>query len=521
MCGSDTSVDSKLRSRVDTECRGKLCTRPNGNAHKSRVYTVVPGFGPNHNLGVYNNSVKAVERAFVERYFLCKHPDGFKPALQPRTHNFSRKWYVAFRKSCLSYMPHLPVLTHEETLCLFPAKKRKVYEGALESLSRCGKVGKRDARLSSFVKFEKQDVCKAPRIINPRSPRYNLEVARYLKHYEHHMFHAINKAFGSRTSATVIKGLDADASASVLKAKWDLFADPIAIGLDATKFDMHVSKDALKYEHSFYNYFWKSPELRTLLSMQLDNKGVARCDDGRVDFQMSGTRCSGDINTSLGNCIIMCGMVFSYCKSIGVVAELANNGDDCVVFMERSDERAFRDGLVQFFTAAGFVMEVEPTCHEFEEVEFCQTQPVLVGGSWRLIRNPSTCLRKDVMCLRPMQNDGSFQRWLYAVGDAGGKLNAGVPVLSEFYKLLKRSGRYSAKFKDLVSPYRFASSSGRMCEVTDEARASFYVAFNLKPDLQLAMEKYFRGFSIGPVDWNEINRDELNIELPGTQLLSW
>lgn len=521
MRGSDTKVDPVLRERVNKECRGKLCARSNGKSTKTRVFTVVSGFGPNHNLGVYNNSVAAVERAFVERYFLCKHATGFEPALRPQADKFETKWFKDFRKKCLKYMPHLPVLTYEETLCLFPAKKRMVYMQALESLSRVGKVGKRDARLSSFVKFEKQDVCKAPRIINPRSPRYNLEVARYLKHFEHHMFRAINVAFGERTAATVIKGLDADAAGAVLRAKWDLFANPIAIGLDATKFDMHVSPVALKYEHTFYNKYWKSAELKEMLSWQLDNKGTARCQDGKVNFSMKGTRCSGDINTSLGNCVIMCALVYAYCKQVGVRVELANNGDDCVVFMERSDERAFRAGLEEFFESRGFVMEVEPTCMEFEELEFCQTHPCKIGGAWRMIRNPSTCLKKDVMCLRPMQNDECFKKWLYAVGDAGCSLNAGVPVLEAFYKGLKKNGVESKRFSDLVSPYRFASTSVRTCEVTDEARASFYVAFGLTPPLQMAMERLLENRTIDSVDWNEIERNDLVVELPGTQILTW
>lgn len=520
--GCDTKVDRILRERVDKECRGKLCTLPNGQSTKTRVFTVVPGFGPNHNLGVYNNGVNTVERAFVERYFLCKHADGFKPAQLPQASKFQTKWFKEFRRSCLASMPHLPVLTLSQAVNLFPAQKKRVYEQAMESLSRVGPVTEADARLSSFVKFEKQDVSKAPRIINPRSARYNLEVARYLKHYEHHMFKAINKTFGAHTRATVIKGLDADQSACVLREKWDRFKNPVAIGLDATKFDMHVSPSALEFEHSFYNEFWKSPKLKKLLKYQLTNKGVARVPDGKVKFEMKGTRCSGDINTSLGNCIIMCGLVWAYAKECGVRLELANNGDDCVVFMERSDEGKFRAGLVEFFSSRGFVMEVEPTCHEFEEVEFCQTQPVKVCGGWRMIRNPRTCLRKDVMCLRPVQNDLCFKKWLYAVGEGGVDLNNGVPVLSVFYETLRRHGVKSDKFQDLESVHRFArSSSATKGEVTDEARASFYVAFGLTPPMQRVIERLLAGREIGAVDWNEIERPELNVELPGAQILQW
>lgn len=519
--GCDTRVDPVLLGRAQRECGGKLCARRNGLPTKTRVYTVVPGFGPSNNLGVYNNSVNAVERAFVERYFLCKHPDGFKPALRPRAGQFSTKWFESFRRDCLRHMPYLPVLTFDETLNLFPANKRKVYQAALNSYSTQGPVTVVDSRLKPFVKFEKQDVAQAPRIINPRSPRYNLEVARYLKHFEHHMFNAINAAYGAHTASTVIKGMDANASADCLREKWDRFADPIAIGLDASKFDMHVSPAALRYEHTYYNQYWQSKRLAELLEMQCHNAGRARCDDGYVDFKMKGTRSSGDMNTSLGNCILMCAMVYSHAKEVGVRVELANNGDDCVVFMERADEARYRELLVQWFDTKGFVMKVEPTAHEFEEIEFCQTHPVLVGGGWQMVRDPRACLRKDVMCLRTVQNERVFRKWIWAVGDGGCNANGGVPVLSAFYRRLRNHGVENDQFKDLVSPHRFASVSRRCTEVTPEARASFWVAFGLTPPEQEAIERLLMSRSIGDVDWNEIEREDLDIELPGTQLLSW
>lgn len=521
MRGCDTRVDPVLLERAKRECGGKLCAHRNGLPTKTRVYTVVPGFGPSNNLGVYNNSVNAVERAFVERYFLCKHPDGFKPALRPQAEQFRTRWFRQFRRDCLKHMPHLPVMTYSETLDLFPANKRKVYQAAFESLSSEGPVTVRDSRLKPFVKFEKQDVAQAPRIINPRSPRYNLEVARYLKHFEHHMFDAINAAYGAHTGATVIKGMDANASAECLKQKWDRFAEPIAIGLDASKFDMHVSPAALRYEHSYYNEYWGNKRLAELLEMQCLNKGRARCDDGYVDFCMKGTRSSGDMNTSLGNCILMCAMVYAHAKEAGVRIELANNGDDCVVFLERSDEERYRETLVSWFASKGFVMKVEPTAHELEEIEFCQTHPVRVGGGWQMVRDPRACLRKDVMCLRAVQNEKTFRKWVWAVGDGGFNTNGGVPVLGAFYARLRAHGTKSDKFTDLVSRYRFASTSARCTEVTPEARASFWIAFGLTPPEQLAIERLLAERLIGDVDWNEIERDDLDIELPGTQLLTW
>lgn len=519
MNGSDTVVDAKLREKL-AGCQGKLCVHKNGFPHKSRVFTIVPGFSPNHNLGVYNNCVDTVERAFIERYFLCKVGDEFEPALRSSDSQYQTKWLRRFRKSCLSYMPHLPRLTLRQALDLFPAQKRRVYEKALESFSSKGDVTQKDALLASFVKFEKQDVSKAPRVINPRSPRFNLKLATFLKHYEHHMFVAINRAFGARTAATVIKGFDADRSGEIMFNKWSQFSHPVAVGLDAAKFDMHVSKSALRYEHSFYNEYWRNDELRNLLRMQEVNKGTARVADGEVKFSMQGTRSSGDLNTSLGNCIIMCGLVFSYAKERGIRIELANNGDDCVVFCEAEDLDRLMEGLDAWFAAKGFRMTVEDPVYVLEEVEFCQTHPVCVAGGWRMVRNPMTCLKKDVMCLRPMQNEGTFRKWLYAVGSGGELLNSGVPILSQFYSTLKKEGVFSEKFRDLVSPYRFGCSGGRMVHgVDDETRASFFAAFRILPAEQEAAERFLRWCSIEGWSSVPIERDDLELSFPGAQIL--
>lgn len=522
--GRDTKVDPDLLNRVKLECRGQLSTHRNGLSHKSRAYTTVPGLAPKHNLGVYNNGVDAVERAFVERYFLCKTQDGYRPALPVKFSTYdSSKHLKDFRSKLVSYMPHLPVLTLAQCVNLFPASKRKVYERALNSLERA-RLTREDARLSSFVKFEKQDVSKAPRIINPRSARYNLHLGCYLKHAEHHFFTAINKCFGAKTKATVIKGYDADVSAEILRAKWDRFSEPVAVGLDATKFDMHVSPAALKFEHSNYLAYYKRmvskqqyKELKTLLSWQLNNEGVARCEDGKVKFAMDGTRCSGDVNTSLGNCIIMCALIYSYKLVTGVDVELCNNGDDCVVIFERQYLKQFCDGLRDYFLRFGFDLTIESPCFTFEEIEFCQTHPVLLETGYRMVRVPRTVFIKDTMCLHTVPNISVFRKWLYAVGIGGTALCSGVPVLEEFYQAFVRNGIHSNSFRD-ENPHRFARKSTRSAKVNDEARISFYHAFGILPHMQVFMERFCRTIHIGELDSVTKEMDDV-VHQPGGEIL--
>ena len=495
----------------------------NGLTAKTRKFVVASGFGPDHNLGVYNNNVDTIERAFVERYFLCKDGEGFRPAFKVGPSSF-RGSLITFQDEVLRHMPRLPVLSRQQVVDAYRGSKYRVYVAADRSLSELP-LHKGDAQLTSFVKFEKQDVSKAPRVINPRSPRYNLMLGKYLKHAEHHYFSAINKAFGCRTPATVIKGMNADRSADVLRMKWDLFDKPVAIGLDATKFDMHVSVAALKYEHKFYTrLFPRSNELAQMLKWQLVNSGTAYAGDGRVKFKMQGTRSSGDLNTSLGNCLLMCGMIWALLNELDITAELANNGDDCVLIMEESDERRFRESVDHWFRNLGFAMAVEPSVYEFEEIEFCQTHPVELTSGWRMVRNYASVCLKDPMCLLAVPNSNVYRKWLGAVGECGGNLSAGVPVLSAMYRVFSRNGvQASEQFVNEVYKNRsqLSASKGLRCNdrISDQARVSFYYAFGVLPDIQKELETYYDAYIMDIEVHEAIERSALVLN-PGFNIIS-
>lgn len=523
MNGTPSAYNPSLVEQVG-EVGGKLCVTRSGLAPKTRQFVVLNGFSPSHTLGVYNNDVSAVVRALTERYFFCADGQGgFRKPLPVKLAAFNHPGLKSFRAGVLYHMPRLPKLAPRQVVSLYTGRKRSIYDRALRSLGITPFQDK-DALLTSFVKFEKQDVNKAPRIINPRSPRYNLHLACYLKHAEKHYFRAINKVFGGRTPATVIKGYNADVSASILRAKWELFRDPVAIGLDAEKFDMHVSVVALLYEHSFYLWLYsRDPFLARLLKLQLRNSGTAWLRDGKVKFSINGTRSSGDINTSLGNCILMCALVFAYAGHMSVRVELANNGDDCVVFMERSDAVGFTSALPGWFERRGFKITVEPTVDIFEQVEFCQTRPVLVNGNWRMVRNLRTSLMKDAMCLVSVPNHRTYRKWLYAVGECGSILCSGVPVAHEYYQMLMRHGtKCTDGFRDEVFRNRSQlqlSKGVRTERLVDTARVSFYYAFGVTPDMQVELEKSLRKMKVEELNGDCIRREELRL-LPGVNIVA-
>jgi len=399
-----------------------------------------------------------------------------------------------FRNGLLKKFGTKPTkLYPEEFVDMFRGRKKTIYINALDEYYENGVLAKH-AISAAFVKCEKVNPTKAPRCIQPRHPVYNIGMGCYLKHIEHRIYKSINKMFGERH--VVMKGYNVEEIGEIISNKWESFAQPIGIGLDATKFDMHVSAEMLQWEHSIYTELYRGDkELSRLLQMQVNNKGVGHCDDGKLKYSVRGRRFSGDMNTALGNCLIMCAMVYQYAKERDIPIKFINNGDDCVVFMEREHEEKFVKGLDGWFIKMGFRMTREPTAHNLEDVEFCQMRVLKTSRGMIAVRNFDTAREKDSMCLFPLDNSKAMQKWLYAVGECGLALCGGIPVMESFYKCYMRNGIQS-KMGDAVhmqSGMRFLAMrmESKSAIITAEARVSFMMAWGYTPDEQRAMEEYY------------------------------
>jgi len=410
---------------------------------------------------------------------------------------------AAFRAALVVEVGHCTPWTMARFLASYTGSKLLRYTRAVESL-KVRELTKLDARLQSFVKAEAVNFTAkpdpAPRIIQPRNPRYNAVVGRFIRPLEHRVYGAIAELFGG---PTVMKGYNAIGTARCLREMWDEFSQPVALSLDASRFDQHVSAEALRFEHSVYNRVYRSKQLAALLRWQLHNHGHVRTSDGaHFEYVVEGCRMSGDMNTALGNCLLMCAMVWAYSREVGVKVRLANNGDDCSVIMERRDLTTFQSGLDRWFLEMGFTLTSDGVAQVFERLDFCQMRPVLTATGWTMCRNPRTALCKDVLCKKPdMGNPVSgYNRWAYQVGVAGSAIADGVPVFSAAYAAMMRTGTKSRKaqgFGDMDSGFEFLAR-GQVCRntpITPEARASFWRAWGITPDVQECLEHQFSTLS--------------------------
>lgn len=472
---------------------------------------ILSGFDPN---------INTLERAVKERVFYVKRGNAFVPPPTPLPGHFNR----ALARSMIELRKHLPTtvpLSRRDFVETFRGRKRKIYEAAFEELLRTD-FSPKDAEVKVFVKYEKTDFTRkadpVPRVISPRSPRYNIELGRFLRPLEERIFRSLAKLFGH---ATVIKGMNAARSGRVLHEKWRMFRNPVAVGLDASRFDQHVSTCALKWEHAVYAECFRiarhKRRLLYLLNMQLANQCSGYTEDGKLRYTTNGGRMSGDMNTSLGNTLLMCTMIHAYAAHIGVRIQLANNGDDCVVFMEASDLVKFSSGIDAWFTAMGFTMTVEQPCYTFEEIEFCQTHPVWVGPDafdYIMVRHPKWGIAKDTMCVHNYLQPNLFRGWLHAVGTGGMAMAGQIPVFQDFYLAYLRAGKYKSTVesgqswgvrqlsKDMVREYG---------DIHPHTRASFYWAFGVTPDEQLILEEFYRNVKI---ETEEVSTLEYQPDMP-------
>lgn len=417
------------------------------------------------------------------------------PCIKPKGGVFSAKCASYSRAVALSVGKQSRV-SRDTFVSYYKGRRHTIYRKAADGLV-LKPVRPQDAHVSTFVKAEKINLSAkpdpAPRVIQPRNPRYNVEVGRYLLPIEHKVYDAIDEVFNS---PTIMSKYNAFEQASVMREKWEKFQRPVCVGLDASRFDQHVSQQALKFEHDFYyQVFGRSVELKKLLSCQLTNVGYARASDGSFSYVRKGSRMSGDMNTSLGNKFLMCGMAKSYLDSLQFKYEFVNNGDDCLVFCDKKNLGKLA-GMKEYFRDFGFKIVTESPVYEFEHIEFCQCRPLYSNGLWRMVRNIRTCLLKDVTNVSVGIDTRQYRAWLFDVAACGQSFCADVPVMGDFYRMLHRfgeKGRYNGD-DAMFNCYRTLSRNAKSTAVApdDDARYSFWLQTGINPDAQKHMEEYFQ-----------------------------
>jgi hypothetical protein len=470
--------------------------------YKSRSLLCVSSCSLGQEFGVHNNSLINLGRALHERVFKVK--DDYGNLVDPPRPTVKMPICGSFQSQWIKFLEPCRLSSYQDVVRSYKGRKASRYSSALESLENCPLM-EEDSHLTAFLKAEKTNLSMkqdpAPRLIQFPKPRYSLELMRYLKHNEKKFMRAIDDVWGAKT---VMSSYNCQQLGVILEEKWNQFDKPVAVPLDFSRFDQHCSREALLYEFEFYKMaFVYDDYLSWLLDMQLHPKGIAVARDGAIRYECpQGGRGSGQINTSMGNKLIVCGLMYEYFQEIGLSASLANMGDDCVIFLDENDLSLLDSTLSSWWLARGYNAIVEEVCYELESIEFCQSNPVLVNGSYQMVRNPLKSITKDCCTLQSSETVAQIASTYMAVSTCGRIINSGVPIMYSLHNSLFRASSIYTKKIDLSDEFIYKvvefGNYERMRGLTyirrsiqSDTRLSFYKAFGITPETQVILESYY------------------------------
>lgn len=417
---------------------------------------------------------------------------------------------------------HLPT-TIQEPLGHFAEKysgrKRSRYMDAVQHILENG-LSKRDSGVTMFIKAEKMNPLKPnpdPRAIQFRDPKYCVVLASYLKPIEEHLYALKIRHPLMSGTRLVGKGLNQVERACLLRKKMSLFRRPVVVSIDASRFDQHVDVEQLKEEHRVYTSCNNDPYFKKILSWQLKNQCRTRLG---VRYTTLGKRMSGDMNTALGNCIIMIGMVLGFMIPRGKKFDMFDDGDDCLIIVEEEELSSLLSDLPPAFLEYGHEMKIENIARTIEEVVWCQSSPVETKHGLKFVRNPFKVISTALVGTRWLNVPGKVRlSYLAGLAECELVLNSGVPVLQEYALALARNSHGAVVRHDDSSGewfrylresrlYRRAESGKIDSEISDTARLSFAQAFGISTDQQHDMERKLR-------HWN------FDVASTFTSALSW
>jgi hypothetical protein len=401
--------------------------------------------------------------------------------------------------------------SHLETAQSYTGALRRRYIDAETSL-RDDPLADKDSKLGAFLKAEKFGYGKygKPRMIFPRSPRYNLALASFLKPFEHWLWGYLTarRLFGGSNTRVVAKGLNGVERAGLIRRKFKSFANCVCFEVDGQAFEAHVDVWQLQQEHAVYLAAHSGDrELASLLVRQLVNEGTT---PGGVKFSRSGGRASGDFNTGMGNTLIMLAVVVAVLRHINVKFDTLADGDNALVFLERGDA----DRVVSCFHTlalqiSGHEMVLERPVSVLEGIRFGQCAPVeLSQGKWQMVRDWRKVISQMTSSHAHLQQPAFIAPYLRGVAQCELSLNSGVPVIQNLARRLvvvtegaKAVQDHMYRDYEVLGVRVSSRHLAKFVEPTAVARASFCRAFGVEPDAQIEMERDLDLVDLNVCEW--------------------
>lgn len=374
----------------------------------------------------------------------------------------------------------------------YKGRKLALYQEAWESLIDLP-LRRKDSYVRAFVKPEKLFKNGDPRMIQARTPRYNVVVGKYLRPLEHDLYRLRSVGRWLASDLPLIaKGLNQRARAEVIAKKLARFGH--CYSLDLSRFDAHISQELLQLEHSVYLRAHRNhPELRKLLGWQLLNK----CFCKSYTYNSVGGRMSGDMNTALGNCLLMLIMSVTAAMESGLGPheyDLFIDGDDTLLFTSSNAVEAWPD----LFRRMGQELKLENSSAYIHTVEHCRCRPIQTADGLRMVPNPYKVIKRTTAGVRHWPDRKFWPKMFTLLGTCELAMSAGVPILQEYALALLRWGRGQLP-RRWIYLERWAKVNRELRErnpeplqITTEARISMWEAWDICPAQQAALEDWLR-----------------------------
>lgn len=402
----------------------------------------------------------------------------------------------------------------------YTGRLRRRYLEAERSLRVDGPLSPADWRLSAFLKADKINLDKfhKPRMIFPRSPRYNLVLGSWLKPFEHWLWGRLtlkwffksreppwlaSHLLGFGSTRVVAKGLSPRSRANLIARKFNSFEGCVVFEADGRGFEAHVSSRQLAQEHSVYLAAYRGcRKLKGVLSRQLETTGETT---GGWKFSRPGGRASGDFNTGMGNSLLMLAAVATGVPN-DIPYDVLVDGDNALVFMAGADvDRVYPHFHSRVLNECGQELTLEAPVSVLEAVRFGQSAPVFLGPrlGYTMVRDWRKVLSGFSSSHRWLSEPVFARRWLYDVCRCELSLALGLPVLQGFFSsMLRHLGRDGRKvhedsLSDLFYQGAWLAEEKDCIPVSLEARLSFERAFGLSVgDQELMENRARRGFGL-------------------------
>lgn len=400
-------------------------------------------------LFYYPKSTSTTLAAYYRRHFpvLLDEYDGHSIA---NLYRYLRKFVI-----------HPAKLTREQYVAtIYPASKRRNYQDACDHLDSGGRMF---TSVRPFTKLEKMSRVKykAPRLIQARDITFNIEYGSYIKPLETNITHGPFKIhFGKGDYNEIASRI------VVLANKYKYYTE-----IDHSNFDSHVTIEMLKLTHKFYSSCYHHNKHLAMLSKHtLTNKCRTRTGES---YTIKGTRMSGDVDTSFGNCLINYALIRGALDKLNIKGDAIVNGDDSIIF---TNSPINLQRITTIFRTYNMEVKAQPSTTNLQQVEFCRTRLIYNDNAIpTMMINPTRLLSIYGMTYRPLSN---YQEYLIEVLLANSIINQSNILGFLFLTMYKNAIAFATKKFPQNRPsrlrYKFKHLDDNLKRLLDRERHTNY-----------------------------------------------